>query len=411
MRKSEDVVIHMQVNSELILLYPMSIEWKNFFQQFPMEPFSEETVIFLNMLSVSLLHDPEVKAFPDVVTFAFFCRKGNILKLKDMYTSSTELRMGRGVVFHIAPSNVPVSFAYSWAAGLLAGNLNVVKVPSKLFPQVDLIVRHLRKLQGVNASKEMTSRMVFVRYDRTSEATAFISAHCDVRVIWGGDASIAAIRKNEIPPRAFDVCFADRYSLAVLRASAVLELNDKRLAQLAEAFYNDTYLFDQNACSAPHLIVWLGSDIGQAKKRFWEAVYRIVAAKYVLQPVISVNKLVTFYRQAVAMDIKHGDTLDNLVVRAELKSLPYDIEKFRCEGGYFSECTISSLDDFAQIINTKYQTLAYFGFSVEELQKFIKSNRLKGLDRLVPIGRAADFSLTWDGWDLVKTLSRVVSIL
>jgi hypothetical protein len=98
-------------------------------------------------------------------------------------------------------------------------------------------------------------------------------------------------------------------------------------------------------------------------------------------------------------------------VRAELKSLPYDIEKFRCEGGYFSECTISSLDDFAQIINTKYQTLAYFGFSVEELQKFIKSNRLKGLDRLVPIGRAADFSLTWDGWDLVKTLSRVVSIL
>lgn len=29
---------------------------------------------------------------------------------------------------------------------------------------------------------------------------------------------------------------------------------DADMKKLAEAFYNDTYLFDQNACSAPHTI-------------------------------------------------------------------------------------------------------------------------------------------------------------
>jgi hypothetical protein len=105
-------------------------------------------------------------------------------------------------------------------------------------------------------------RIALVRYDRTSEATAFFSSQCNVRVIWGGDATIATIRKQEIPPRAFDVCFADRYSLAVLRSSEVLKLDGAGLAKLAEAFYNDTYLFDQNACSAPHLVCWLGDSAG-----------------------------------------------------------------------------------------------------------------------------------------------------
>ena len=50
-----------------------------------------------------------------------------------------ELRLGKGVVFHIAPSNVPVNFAFSFAAGLLAGNANIVRIPSKDFEQVQIM--------------------------------------------------------------------------------------------------------------------------------------------------------------------------------------------------------------------------------------------------------------------------------
>ena len=39
--------------------------------------------------------------------------------LKKEYKKDESLRLGRGIIFHIAPSNVPINFAYSLVAGLL----------------------------------------------------------------------------------------------------------------------------------------------------------------------------------------------------------------------------------------------------------------------------------------------------
>lgn len=47
------------------------------------EPFSEEAVGFLDAMAKILLYDKKAKTFPDVATFAFFCRRGNIVKLKE----------------------------------------------------------------------------------------------------------------------------------------------------------------------------------------------------------------------------------------------------------------------------------------------------------------------------------------
>ena len=412
MRKSADVAILMQPSSNMSLLFPKSIDWEQFTQYHPDGLFSDEVISFFNALSASLLKDRESRLYPDVVTFAFFCRKGNLLKLKELYCHEGELRMGRGILFHIAPSNVPINFAYSLVAGLLSGNANVVRVSSKQFPQVDLVIRHCLQLVEQEEYLPMCNRIALVRYDRTSDANAYFSSIAHVRVIWGGDATIATIRQNAIPPRSFDVCFADRYSIAAIRPSAVLQTSDKEMKTLAENFYNDTYLFDQNACSAPHLILWMKENgVEKAKARFWDAVYDYASQKYNLQSVLSVDKLTEFYREAIALDCHHIPTKDNLIVRNQLESLPSDVENFRCAGGFFQEYDIDSLDEISPVVNEKYQTLAYFGFEKFELEKFVCDNRLRGLDRLVPIGQTTAFSLTWDGYNLIDTLSRVVMVL
>ena len=41
---------------------------------------------------------------------------------------------------------------------------------------------------------------------------------------------------------------------------------------------------------------------------------------------------------------------------------------------------------------------------------FINKNNFKGVDRIVPIGQSLDMGLIWDGYDLIRTLSRVVEI-
>lgn len=397
------------------LLFPIHIDWDKFTAYRPDVPFSDKVVEFLNALSGALMKDRQSRLFPDAITFAYFCRKANLQKLKAQYVREGELRLGRGVLFHIAPSNVPINFGYSLVAGLLAGNANVVRVSSKQFAQVDLIIKHLHALLASREYDEVANRIALVRYDRTSDASAYFSSVANVRVIWGGDATIQAIRQNAIPARSFDLCFADRYSIAAIRPSAILNATDADMKKLAEAFYNDTYLFDQNACSAPHIIFWMNdnenTNVKEAKERFWTTVHEYVAAKYQLQAVMSVDKLTAFYRQAACMDIKAEVMPDNVVVRAELKEVPMNIEDFRCACGYFSEKTISSLDEIAHLITIKYQTLGYYGFERGEMVKFVRKNRFLGLDRIVPIGETTAFALTWDGYNLIDTFTRIPSVL
>ena len=412
MRKSADVVILMQPSSSYTLLYPKEIIEDKLVLSQPDVPFSYAVIEYLNALSVALLKDSESRLYSDVITFAFFCRKANLLKLKDKYDNTENLRLGRGILFHIAPSNVPINFGYSLVSGLLAGNTNIVRVSSKQFSQVDLIIKHLHKLKECGQYADVADRTILVRYDRTSDATAYFSSLANVRIIWGGDATISTIRQYSIPPRSFDVCFADRYSIAVINPIAIIKATNQEIARLAESFYNDTYLFDQNACSAPHLIFWTKSvEIEKAKSIFWTAVHTVVEKKYQFQPVMSIDKLTAFYKQSISVGIKAERMPDNLIVRADLEQLPKNIDEFRCACGYFSEYTIDTLDEISSIVTEKYQTLAYYGFEQNQLIDFVRSNRLHGLDRIVPFGETTTFDLTWDGYNLINSFTRVVSVL
>lgn len=404
--------MHMQPDSDIKLLFPTSVDWERWTQNRPFVPFLDEVVEFLNALSGSLLKDKESRSYPDVITFAFFCRRANLLLQKDKYYSNT-IRLGRGIIFHIAPSNVPINFGYSLVAGLLSGNSNIVRLSSKDFPQVDLIVKHLYKLTAEGTHKEVIDRIALVKYDHTGDGTHFFSSFCNVRVIWGGDETIAQIRKSLIPARAFDVTFADRYSMAVIHASQLLKVAEPELIKLAEGFYNDTYLFDQNACSAPHLVCWLGDseNILVAQNLFWSSVQQIVKKKYEFQPVLAVDKLTAFYRQSINLSIEKISTKDNLLVRVNVKDIPLEIDLYRCAGGYFSEYKLSSLDEIAPIVTSKYQTMAYYGFEKIDLENFVLSNRLCGIDRIVPLGETTNFALTWDGYNLIDVLSRECSII
>jgi hypothetical protein len=414
MRKSADAVILMQQNfdiSDIKVLYPQQIDWDKWCAYRPDVPFSDSVIESLGALSASLLRDPESRLYPDVTTFAFFCRKANLLKLKRQYADEA-IRLGRGIVFHIAPSNVPVNFAYSLVAGLLAGNNNVVRVSSKEFPQVDIIIRHLYELQQENNENyhAVLNRIALVRYGHESKANDYFSSICEVRVIWGGDRTISQVRKSELPSRSFDITFADRYSFAVINADELVKETD--MGRIAEGFYNDTYLFDQNACSTPHLIVWLGSaeNKKRAKDAFWSAVSEEVKKKrYPFQPVTAVDKLTAFYRQSQAMEIKKVVGEDNLLVRVQLDRLCTSIDVYRCSCGYFSEYDASDLSGVVPIIKYKYQTMAVYGVDKSTLSDFVLNNHLIGIDRIVPIGKTTSFSLTWDGYDLISSMSRRIS--
>jgi hypothetical protein len=167
---------------------------------------------------------------------------------------------------------------------------------------------------------------------------------------------------------------------------------------------------DQNACSSPQLILWL-DDNGEARERFWPAVYDCVKKKYRLQAAVAVDKYTQMCEDAVSLDIvRTVSRIGNLLYRAELNALRPDMTGIRGKGGYFYEHSISSLDEIKSIITDKFQTVTCFGIDPFEVRRFVITNNLRGIDRIVPVGKAMNISVIWDGFDNVRTLSRIVNV-
>lgn len=374
----------------------------------PLEPYSREVCAFIADLSDALLKDIEARSYSDVMSFAFWCRKANMAKKKNKWEKREEKRLGRGLIFHIAPSNVPINFAFTYVFSLLAGNSNIVKVPSKEFPQVKLVCRIIREL--LESYPKIKSRTAFIQYLANNNITEQFSKQADGRVIWGGDDTVAVIRSCAVKPKCIDLIFADRYSVCILDGQRIEEGDEEKLRKLAEAFYNDTYLMDQNACSSPQIIFWKNaSDV--VKEQFWKAIFEYSKPKYDLQTESCVEKYMKLCQDAIdRAEMKKGRYIENLVYHIELKELPSDITLLRGSCGYFYEYEFKQYEELLSIFTEKIQTVTYYGVDPVEIQKFVIENHIRGIDRIVPVGKALDIDLVWDGYDIVGMLSRIIEV-
>lgn len=388
-------------------------------------PFDERIVDFLNIVSKKLRENREAKAYPDLVTLSFFMRKASILQLKGRFMNNSEetdtcennnglcqLYLGRGIAFHIAPSNVPVNFAYSLVTGLVTGNINIVRVPSKEFPQVNIIVKAIN--DALDENPFMKPYIYLVKYERNQLVNDIFSALCDTRIIWGGDSTIAEIRKSSLAPRSTEVAFADRYSLAIIDSDEYMSLEDKD--RFAEGFYNDTYLSDQNACTSPRVIAWIGNCREEAKEIFWKKLHKLVDSKYTFQPIMGVNKLTNSYiLLAKCMDEKNDynpkilHSEDNLIMRIAVEKVDSRLMDYKDNSGYFFEVDIEDVIELKELCNDDHcQTVGFLG-KRESIIPLLTSG-IKGVDRVVPIGKTMDFDFIWDGYNLFERLTRIVAI-
>ena len=349
--------------------------------------------------------DKESKQYSDVISFAYWIRKQSMLRYKNNYSINSNLkRTGRGVVFHISPSNVAVNYAFS--ASLILGNINIVRIPTKKFEQIKIINEAL--IKTLEYYPAMSDYIILIRYGHNKEINDYLSALADVRIIWGGDKTIQTIRSSPIKPRSTEIVFSDRYSFAVIDSDYYVNLINKD--EIATRFYNDTYLTDQNACSSPKIIVWTGGRIELSKNDFWRRVYALVKKKYNLQQIMGVEKLLQKCIVATTLkESKEIKTEDNYVIRMSIPNL--DNAQY-CFGncGFFLEYDAEKIDEIMPLCNNeKCQTITYIG-DIKMFDTIINSG-CKGVDRIVPFGNSMDFDFIWDGYNLVSSLTRIISLI
>jgi hypothetical protein len=380
----------------------------------PFSIFDEIVIEFFDELSKKILNLSESRKYPDLASFAFLCRKRNINRLKSHYNgdSCRNYSFGRGISLHFTPSNVPLNFAYSLYSALLSGNICLIRMSSKFFEQADILVKAIKIILDDSRYEKLRERIHLFKYEHNDDITNYLTSLCDLRIIWGSDETINTIRKHLLPAKAYDISFSDRYSFCVIGAKEVAMTND--ISKLITGFYNDTLFFDQNACTSPKLIYWYGTpeDIKKSQAIFWNSFDEFCQKReYINKGNMVVEKLVKQYMCAVEIGAATIHCQNAFFNRSSIDSIPENFERFSSNGGLFLEYQSEDLSQLNMHISRKLQTLTYFGLSGTELFDNLPDAATLGIDRIVPVGRSSDFSLIWDGYDLIRQMSKTINIL
>jgi hypothetical protein len=372
--------------------------------------YSDHALAFLTELSKSLLKDKSAKQFPDLITFAYFCRKSNLMSFKKRHLDeSVSLnRFGWGVCLHIAPANIPMNFAFSFIMGFMSGNKNIVRLPSKGFEQISIFLENYDRVIENDQFVSLRGKNVFVRTERDSKKLVSLVAQVDSLVVWGGNATVNKFRNFDKKPSCIEVYFPDRVSSVVINCEYLLEQSADEIHTMCTNFFNDTYLVDQNACSSASMICWYsqGNKFAEAKAIFTESMLSYLEEHYTLEPISRIEKNIDVLRFCKSIDDslqieKAGDKLWYLNVDEHKKIKP--------KLGVFVSKELNDLSQLASLFRENEQTLTYFGLESRAILEHFANKNPRIIDRIVPMGKALDIGFIWDGKNMIYALSKYVN--
>ncbi|GAB1644784.1 acyl-CoA reductase [Krasilnikovia sp. MM14-A1259] len=369
----------------------------------------ERIVDFLSRFARRLLHPTIARQHPELGSLGYFLRPAELARAVARMRHADAFVFPRGNVFHVPPANVDTIFVYSWALSALAGNHNVVRISERSAAAADVVLEALHAtLPDADPVIARTQRMV--TYGRDDATTAALSAWCDLRVIWGGDAAVDAIRAHPLRPSARDVTFPDRTSWAVLSVPGWRAADPAARRAAALGFANDAYWFDQAACSSPRAVFLVGAHPDGVAEEFLGALGDAVAERgWTVDAAMAVEKRVHAYGLAAtgaATGLRHAG---NAVTGLTLTGVSAAPRRW-IGAGAFPFAAVDSLTDLVPAMTRQDQTVSHFGFTPDELHEFAAALGGRGVDRIVPFGSALTFSAIWDGYDLPREFTRLTTV-
>lgn len=374
-------------------------------------PFGPESIAFCADLSRALAR--RARRLPEMQALAYWIRRSEIARLRDSFAALEDDRtvlVPRGTVFHVPPANVDSIFVYSWLLAVLTGNRNVVRLSDRTGDQAEILLEVVRDTLHDHPAIRASTLMLRCGHDR--DVVDALSGACDLRVVWGGDRSVEAVRRSPLPAHGLDLTFPDRTSLAMIKTASFEAMSDARRDRLVEDFHNDTYWFDQLGCSSPRALVWVG-DRGRVDALsgdfFRRLQVRTGRAGYSPDPAAALDKLAFGYRSVIDQAARSFRTYDATVSVLDVPSFPQLGGEFS-GGGMFFMHRVDRLHDLVAGVDRRVQTLVQHGFDDAELRELAVRLNGRGVDRIVPFGQALTFDRIWDGNDLLQSLTRRVTI-
>ena len=386
-------------------------------------PFAPETLAFLIALRRRLIESPAARLQPDLQARAFWLRPAALAQLAKRFQAGVPggtLAVPRGLVLHVPPANVDTMFVYSWVPALLTGNRNLIRLSERTpGPAALILLDSLSALLATPEAASVAAATALIRYPRDEAITAAFSKAADVRMLWGGDTTVTTLRALPTAPHTLDLTFPDRTSWAAIAAESYLALASEQRHRLAEAFCNDLFWFDQQACASPRLLFWCGEEqkVAAAAADLHPRLAACAALGFPEPgPAARLERLAAWHRAALDLPVEHiahhGERLTVIRLASSAVSM-MSSDALITTGtgiGLLLEARLDRLTDSLPWVTRRVQTLAHFGFAPQTLADFAQALNGRGIDRLAPLGQALTFAAIWDGTDLPRALTRLVTL-
>ena len=147
------------------------------------------------------------------------------------------------------------------------------------------------------------------------------------------------------------------------------------------------------------------------QNRFWKQLSKTVEKNFFFDEVHVVDKYTNLMENIITQkDFSNIKMFENNLYVLDPDNQTDQIENIRGVNGTFFQKNIKQMADLKKFITKKCQTISYFGFTKKQFKYFLLNNNLLGIDRVVPIGKALDIDIVWDGYDMIKSLSRIISL-
>ena len=368
-------------------------------------PFEASLIDQLSQLGHFLMSNG--RAYPNIVAAGYWLRKSHLLSIKAEYSVS-QLK-AKGTVFHIAPGNVDTLFFYSMMISILCGNQTILRVSNEVSAEADVLLEILNQFeQTLEPTHSIFSLLTVIQYARDDIITAKISSVCDSRVIWGGDDSIEHICQFPLANNtANNICFPDRYSVAVIQIE-----DESKISDAVDKLLRDIKPYYQQACSSPKVVYWLNT-LQRLQDKFWSLLDKRLSEQESLEPADLIVQMLYVQRLPLLLESGNFDKVKCLLKKhdlaqvLEVESITLDSIKLHSGLWVLLSLQINSLDDVELFDHC--QTVSVLGIDKSQYENWKKTTQ-QPLKRIVPTGQALAFSHVWDGVDLVDSLVNSIDI-
>ena len=108
------------------------------------------------------------------------------------------------------------------------------------------------------------------------------------------------------------------------------------------------------------------------------------------------------YAERILSAADNAQAPDNRIIRVQAAKILPALWNYTMPCGFFIERSAEKVSEIQPLLVPVCQTISYFGVPEEEIRKTADAC---GYFMTVPMGHTLDFSLNWDGHDLIREMS------